>query len=67
MDWQQPVALGIVAVTAIFLGWSQLRQRKTFEKSLPCGCGKGRTGLKPASILIQSRRGEPQKIIFRQD
>jgi hypothetical protein len=62
MDWQQPLALGIVAATAATLLWRQLRPRRnTFEKAFPCGCAG--TGARPTTGLkVQGRRGERARV-----
>jgi hypothetical protein len=58
MDWQTPVALGIVALTAAVFLWRRFRPRKfDFHKETNCGCSSP-SGPSPPSIVISGRRGE---------
>jgi len=67
MNWQTPMALAIVAATAAIILWRRLGPRRvTFGKVSGCGCGGGAGGIRPPGLLIQSRRGEPQTIEFRE-
>jgi len=67
MDWQQPVALGIVALAAGWLLWRQFRPRKPLSGGHEdCGCaGSSGTGSK-GSIVFHARKGERPKIIVKQ-
>jgi hypothetical protein len=64
MDWQQAVALLIVAVTAGFFLRARLRPRKfSFERDTHCGCAS-----QPAtqgSIVFHARKGERPQIVVK--
>lgn len=66
MDWQQLVALGIVAVTAAMLLWGRVRRRKfSFERQTHCGgCAAGHPSPQH-SIVFRARKGERPRIIVR--
>jgi len=62
MDWQQPVALAIVAVTAATFLVRAVRARcNRFAKSMPCGCVP-RSPSKMEGLRIEGRRGEQPRI-----
>jgi hypothetical protein len=66
MDWQQPMALAIVAATAGILAWRQFRPRRSsFAKATHCGCDM-KAPANPPQIIVRSRRGERQQIIYRE-
>ena len=62
MDWQQPVALAIVAATAATCVVRAVRARRNrFAKSMPCGCVPGSPS-KMEGLRIEGRRGEQPRI-----
>lgn len=62
MDWQQPVALGVVVVTAGLIVWRWVRPRPwDFHRETGCGCGSS-SGSKPPSVLVTGRRGERPRV-----
>jgi hypothetical protein len=69
MDWQQLVALTIVAVTAALLVASKFRRRKfSFERDTPCGCAAGRISSHSAiqhSIVFHARKGERPQVLIK--
>lgn len=66
MDWQQPVTLGIVAVTAGIFLWRAVRPaRYRLRKGVPCGCVGPRGGPKAPGLVVHSRRGEVPQVTWR--
>jgi len=66
MDWQQPAALAVVAITAGTLLWRWLRPRRTdFRRRAGCGCGAGGVG-RPPSVRVSGRRGERSQLLIRE-
>jgi len=67
MDWQQLLALLIVASTASLFLWGKLWKRKfSFEKDTHCGCGSSRGQIGPAqTIHFKARKGERPKVMVR--
>lgn len=66
MDWQQPMALGIVAVTAALFLRSRFQRRKfDFERDTHCGCSAGGASGSKNSIVFRRRKGEPAEIIVK--
>lgn len=66
MDWQQPVALGIVALTAGIFLWRAVRPaRYRLRKAVPCGCVGTRGGPKPPGLVVHSRRGEIPRVAWK--
>ncbi|MBM3877174.1 MAG: hypothetical protein FJ386_10685 [Verrucomicrobia bacterium] len=64
MDWQQPAALCIVALTAGVFAWRHVRPRRfDFHRDTGCGCAGGR-GPKPA-ISVRGRKGEAPQVHFK--
>ena len=59
MDWQEPVALVIVAVAAAGLALRQYRARqRRFHQDSPCGCTAGRASEgAQSSIVFKARKG----------
>lgn len=63
MDWQQAIALGIVALTAtLFL--ARLGRRK---KGLGCGCGCAAAAGTPekSSLLLRARKGQRREVVVK--
>lgn len=71
MDWQQLLALLIVACTAAIFLWSKFRKKKfSFEKETHCGCSTsaplGQIG--PAqTIQFRARKGERPQVIVKNE
>ena len=68
MDWQQLLALLIVACTAGIFVWSRFRTKKfSFEKQTHCGCDT-RAPIGPAqSIQFKARKGERPRVIVKNE
>jgi hypothetical protein len=68
MDWQQLVALLIVAGTAGTFVWSKTRRKTfSFQRDTHCGCSAASNApIGPAqSIQFRARKGERPKIIVK--
>ena len=71
MDWQEPLALGLVAATVVAFAWRPLRRRFgprrfSLQRDTACGCAGGnRSGPPPPSVKISGRRGERPRIEVR--
>jgi hypothetical protein len=72
MDWQQGLALLIVAGTAAAFLWNRMRPKKfSFEKDTHCGCSSpgqanARAAIGPAqTIQFRARKGERPSIIVK--
>lgn len=66
MDWQQPVALAIVGITAALFLWNQFRPRRAgIFRSGHCGCSSASSLNRPATIIFRARRGERPQIVTR--
>jgi hypothetical protein len=66
-NWQEVVALSIVALTAALLLWKKLARRPfVFHRDTGCGCCsmKSNTGTK-SSIVLQGRKGEVPRITVK--
>lgn len=65
MDWQQIIALSIVAAAAALLLRGRLRKRKkfSFERDTHCGCSSP-TGPKQ-TIIFHARKGEQPRTIVK--
>lgn len=64
MDWQQLVALAIVAIAAALLLWRWLRPRKPFSGRAGTCCGAPASPTQ-GSIVFHARKGERRKIIIK--
>lgn len=65
MDWQQLVALVIVAAAAGLLARSRFKRRKfSFERDTHCGCSAGSTGER-SSIVFHARKGERPEVLVK--
>jgi hypothetical protein len=66
MDWQQIVALLIVAAAAALLVWSRVRRRKfQFGRDTHCGCSSPSAGGSQSSIVFHARKGEPPRVVVK--
>jgi hypothetical protein len=66
MDWQQPVALVIVAAAALGLAWRKFRPRKfSFEKDTHCGCSSPVEAANKSSIVFHARKGARSSVIIK--
>jgi hypothetical protein len=64
MDWQQAVALSIVAVTAGLFLRARLKPRRfSFERDTHCGCA-GQPAAQ-GSIVFHARKGERPQIVVK--
>lgn len=64
MDWQQPAALGVVAVTAGIFLWRRFRPRPfSLKHDTACGCS-AMPGMTPPGLIIEGRRGERASVRF---
>lgn len=66
MDWQQPTALAIVALSVALLAWSRLRRRKfQFGRDTHCGCSSPAGNAPQSSIVFHARKGETPQILVK--
>jgi len=66
MDWQQVVALLIVAVAAALLAWGRVRRRKfQFGRDTHCGCSSPSASASQSSIVFHARKGEQPRIMVK--
>jgi hypothetical protein len=66
MDWQQVVALLIVAGTAGLMCWSRVRRRRfNFQAHTHCGCAAGMQSGPPGSIVFRARKGERPEVLVK--
>jgi hypothetical protein len=66
MDWQQIVALLIVATAAALLIWSRVRRRKfQFGRDTHCGCSSPASSAPQSSIVFHARKGERPRILVK--
>ena len=66
MDWQQSVALLIVATAVALLVWSRVRRRKfQFGRDTHCGCSSPANVEPQSSIIFHARKGEPTRITVK--
>jgi hypothetical protein len=66
MDWQQPTALAIVALSVALLAWSRLRRRKfQFGRDTHCGCSSPAGSAPKSSIVFHARKGETPQILVK--
>lgn len=65
MNWQTPVALVLVALTALAFLWRRFRPRRfSFHKSIPCGCTSA-TPPRSGGLVVSGRRGEAPRITLK--
>lgn len=66
MDWQQLVALAIVAVTAGLLARSRFQRRKfSFERDTHCGCAATGSAARNKSIIFRARKGHRPEVLVK--
>lgn len=66
MDWQQIVALLIVAAAAVLLVGSRVRRRKfQFGRDTHCGCSSPSGTAPQSSIVFHARKGETPRMIVK--
>jgi hypothetical protein len=66
MDWQQFIALLIVAVAAALLVWSRVRPRKfQFGRDTHCGCSAPGVAAPKSSITFHARKGERPRVVVK--
>ena len=66
MDWQQLVALLIVATAAALLVWSRVRRRKfQFGRDTHCGCSSPGGAASQSSIVFHARKGERPRVLVK--
>ncbi|HYE32303.1 MAG TPA: hypothetical protein VEH27_12800 [Methylomirabilota bacterium] len=63
MDWQQPVALSIVAGTALIFAWQRFHRRK--NRSCNSGCCDSKSTPPTGTVVFKARRGERAQIIVK--
>jgi hypothetical protein len=63
MDWQQLVALAIVATAAGMLVRSRFQRRRfSFERDTHCGCAASGSSAPQGSIVFRARKGERPEV-----
>ena len=66
MDWQQIVALLIVATAASLLIWGKIRRRKfQFGRDTHCGCRSPASATTQSSIVFHARKGEQPRVLLK--
>lgn len=66
MDWQQLVALAIVASAAGLLVRSRFQRRKfSFERDTHCGCAPSGVSARQGSIVFRARKGERPEVLVK--
>ena len=66
MDWQQLVALLIVATAAVLLVWGRVRRRKfQFGRDTHCGCSSPAGAASQSSIVFHARKGEQPRVLVK--
>ena len=66
MDWQQLVALLIVATAAALLVGSRVRRRKfQFGRDTHCGCSSPAATGSQSSITYHARKGETPRVLVK--
>jgi len=66
MDWQEAIALSIVATTAAAFAWNRLRRRKfSFQRDTHCGCSATAATSTPPSITFHARKGERPRVVVK--
>lgn len=57
MDWQQLVALLIVAAAGALMVWGRVRRQFNFQQNTHCGCTVTAGSPPSGSIIFRARRG----------
>jgi len=66
MDWQEIIALSIVAVTAAIFLVKRFRRRKfSFKHDTHCGCSSPSQSTPGSSIVFHARKGERGQVIMK--
>jgi hypothetical protein len=67
MDWQQAVALSIVAVTAGLFAWVKCRSRKLqWNRATHCGCAAtSDSNAAHSAIIFRARKGHVPQVIIK--
>ena len=66
MDWQQPLALIIVATAAALLVWPRVRRRKfQFGCQSHCGCRSPAADGNKSEIIYHARKGETPRVFVK--
>jgi hypothetical protein len=67
VDWQEIVALLIVATAAALLVWGRLRRRRfDFQRDTHCGCSSpAGAAANRSSIVFHARKGESPRVLVR--
>ena len=66
MDWQQAVALLIVAITGALFVRSKMPSRKfLFKRDTHCGCASSTLQAAPQSVIFRARKGKTSSIELR--
>jgi hypothetical protein len=66
MDWQQFVALMIVATAAWLLAWGKFRPRRfSFGRNGHCGCAGVSPSACNSSIVFHTRKGERPRVVIK--
>jgi hypothetical protein len=66
MDWQQFLALLIVALAAGLLLWGRLRPRRfRFGRDTHCGCSSPSSSGPRTSIVFHARKGEQPRVLVK--
>jgi len=66
MDWQQLVALAIVATAAGLLARSRFQRRKfSFERDTHCGCAGTGPAAQQSSIVFHARKGHRPEVFVK--
>jgi hypothetical protein len=65
MDWQQIIALAIVAAAAGLLFWGRARRRKfNLQRDTHCGCSSGDAAPK-STIVFHARKGQRPTVTMK--
>ena len=66
MDWQEAIALTIVAGTAGVFLWRRFRRRPfDFKRDTHCGCSSPAQTNPQSSIVFRARKGHRPEVIVR--